>query len=409
MRHIFIYLKGVLNLPGLYILLWCIVFLIQQELVSVPVIGQISLIVVLFWSIFAFCKVSSITIIPYIKGSNLLIILFTIYGLLLIIDTPVVHVSFNNKNNPTYWYIQSIFKSILPIYAFFNYTILGKLKVEDLRFWTFVYLILAYFAYMATYQDVTSIVETFSETNRTNSLAYLFIAIIPCIPLFNNKLLLQYSLFTFCLSMALLGMKRGAIIVGIICFIWFIRCTLNGIFQAKSKLKFIFIIILIVTLVYALFYIYNSLLSDNLYFLQRIEQTLEGGTSGRDKITDHFLSYYSYEMNIIEKILGIGAYGTVKTYSNFAHNDWIEILICQGILGIICYVFYWVNLFKTIKCNTHIQQAFQILSLFAIIQFFKTFFSMSIDDMNFFTTSAVGYALGQIYLTHKSKIINNET
>lgn len=394
--------------PNLYILFWCIAMLIQHEAVQIPYIGQISLMCALLMSIYAYTKVYNKVSIPYLKGLNQLLILFSAYGVFLIIEISEVRVSFQNQTNPTYWYLEGILKSLLPIFAFFYWTITGKLKKSHLMIWTFVFIAVSYVIYMTTYQDQQSVVDTFTDSNKTNSLAYLFIAIIPCIPLFSKMPVIQFALFAACIGMALLGMKRGAILIGVICFAWYLRCSYRNIMAGSKKVKFVLIPILTIGVIYAIMYLYNNILVDNLYFAQRIEQTQEGGSSGRDVIVEHFLNYYTSDMNIFEKLIGIGAYGTIRTYKNFAHNDWVEILICQGALGIILYIYYWIKFRATIISNKSLSSVYLILTLFGIIQFGKSFFSMSIDDMSIFSTSAVGYALGCIHLKNEGILKDEE-
>lgn len=410
MKQILLSIKQVFNTAGIYIFLWCFVMFTQRELLVVPYLGQVSLIIALLFSIYAFFKVWNIKTIPFLQGAKLMVVLFTFYGIFLMIDTPVIHVAFNHQDNPSYWFLEGVYKSILPIFAFFYLTIKGKLTMNNLQIWVILFVAQAYVLYMSAYQDMYKFQDNFESTNLVNSLAYLFIAMIPGVPLF-KKQYLQYAIFALCLIMVILAMKRGAILAGTLSLFWFVYKQTKSYAHKRSVTRILLMVVLLYALLYGIVYVYNTTLIDNVFFQDRLEATLAGGSSGRNEISQHFRDYYLLDMSFLEKIIGIGAYGTIRTYKNFAHNDWIEILICEGIVGITCYLYYWVNVYKTLKICKKNYTIYMILSLFAIIQFAKTFFSMSIDDMLIYTTAPVGYALGQLYLNNRegkiNKIVNN--
>ncbi len=46
---------------------------------------------------------------------------------------------------------------------------------------------------------------------------------------------------------------------------------------------------------------------ENLYFLERIQDTLDGDTSGRDSLYDDFWEYFLYGATPLQQLLGGGA------------------------------------------------------------------------------------------------------
>ena len=71
---------------------------------------------------------------PYIKGLNLLVLMFSIYGFALILFKPsTIHYSVSGFSMSSYIYIKSIYLSILPIYAFYYFSLKGYLTAERLR------------------------------------------------------------------------------------------------------------------------------------------------------------------------------------------------------------------------------------------------------------------------------------
>ena len=129
--------------------------------------------------------------------------------------------------------------------------------------------------------------------------------------------------------------------------------------------------------------------------MKRLEDTIEGNTSGRDSLYSFFWTYFTKNDNFLHYLIGRGANGTLEIYDNYAHNDWLEIAVNQGLLGIFVYAFYWFGFYKTWRNASNIE-AKSILTLMALIFFAQTMFSMSYSDMSYVSTSILGYALSAI-------------
>ncbi len=90
-------------------------------------------------------------------------------------------------------------------------------------------------------------------------------------------------------------------------------------------------------------------MSSSDYMMERIEDTLAGNSSSRDGLYSFFWKYFTEDSCFIHYLLGRGANGTLDIYYNYAHNDWLEIAVNQGLLGIFVYAFYWFGFLKTWK------------------------------------------------------------
>lgn len=109
-----------------------------------------------------------------------------------------------------------------------------------------------------------------------------------------------------------------------------------------------------------------------------------------------FVIFFLSQDNIINILLGNGAYYTLQISDNFAHNDWLEIAVGQGLLGLIVYVNYWIATYRmAVKSNLPSNKSFAMLLIF-VIYLLKTMFSMSYDAMNIFSTYVIGYCVCQI-------------
>ena len=325
---------------------------------------------------------------PYITGLNLLVLLFSIYGFALILMNPsTVYYSMSGISMASYSYIKSIYQSILPIYAFYYFSLKGYLTAERLRWWAVVFCIscvVSYYLYMQ--QAMEKLLSSAEET--TNNAGYLFLSLIPIWVVYRKKPLLQYAGLAFCMAFILMGMKRGAILIGgvvVLYLIW--QITRN----ARGNQRFIVILLTAALAVAGVYFVIDMMTSSD-YFLQRLEATKEGNSSGRDSLYSFFWTYFTEKADTIQYLFGRGANGTLEIYYNAAHNDWLEIAVNQGLLGIVVYAVYWKQLYSTWRQSTNIE-AKTILALIGIIYFAKTLFSMSYADMTYVCTSVLGYAL----------------
>lgn len=328
---------------------------------------------------------------PYIKGLNLLVLMFSIYGFYLILMNPsTVYYSMSGMSMASYNYIKCIYLSLLPIYAFYYFSLKGYLTVERLRWWAVVFCIssvVSYYNYMN--QAMERLLESGSSSEEiTNNAGYLFLSLIPIWVFFRKKPLLQYAGLAFCMAFILMGMKRGAILIGGVVVLYLIWQIIKN---ARGKQRVIVILITAVLAVAGVYFVIDMMTSSD-YFLQRLEATKEGNSSGRDSLYSFFWTYFTEKADAIHYLFGRGANGTLEIYYNYAHNDWLEIAVNQGLLGIIVYAVYWKQFYSTWRQSTNIE-AKTILALVGIIYFAQTLFSMSYGDMTYVSTSVLGYAL----------------
>ncbi len=334
----------------------------------------------------------------YFRGLNMLMLLFTIYGFILVLMGPsTLHYPISGKSMPSYNYIKSIYLSMLPIYPFYYYTKKGYLTAEHLRMWGVIFLTSVTLSYISMQRDaLEALLEKGSHANEiTNNSGYLFLSCLPLLVLYRKKPLIQFTALSFVMAFIVMGMKRGAIVIGLVCAAYFMWQAIRN---STGKTRFMFIILSVGICVGAvLFFIHQMSTSD--YMMKRIEDTLSGNSSGRDNLYTFFWNYFTENADFTHYLLGRGANGTLEIYYNYAHNDWLEIAVNQGLLGIIIYAFYWFCFYKTWKHAKNIDSK-TILVLTALIFFAKTLFSMSYADMSYVSTSVLGYALATVNKTN---------
>lgn len=330
----------------------------------------------------------------YFKGFNMLMLLFTVYGFALIVSSPSnLYYPLSGKDMPSYSYIKSIYLSLLPIYPFYYYTKRGYLTAERLRIWGLIFLVSVTLSYFRMQREaLAQLVEEGSSVEEvTNNMGYLFLSILPMLVIYRKKPLFQFAAFAFVMAFLIMGMKRGAIVIGFVSAIYFMWQLIR---KSSGRVRFMFIFLSVAICVsVAYFFIHEMATSD--YMQHRLESTLEGNSSGRDNLYSFFWHYFTDEANVLHYLIGRGANGTLEIYYNYAHNDWLEIAVNQGVLGLVVYSFYFLGFYKTWKCATN-TDAKTILALMLFIFFAKTFFSMSYGDMTFVATAPLGYALATI-------------
>ena len=225
----------------------------------------------------------------------------------------------------------------------------------------------------------------------TNNMGFLFVALMPGVVLFKNNIKLQYSLLIVCMIFIMMGMKRGAIIVGVVSLIYYLYFNFKYNNQV-SKGKVLFFSILIIV---AAYFITEYMMESSDYFMSRIAQTKEGNSSGRNEIYEYFWNHFKNEMDTFKFLFGNGANATLDIGINYAHNDWLEIAINQGVLGLVVYAIYWLCFCRTIKSIKYNKSAKLVLSLTFISFFIMTLFSMSYTEYSIFSSTVFGY-----YLAH---------
>lgn len=371
----------------IYFILWCL-YLLQRTLFSEnSVIAQGILVLLIVWSGYHFIKSFQIVNKPrFFIALDLLLIMFFVYGTILLMGNEYIY----NRNGDlvsNYTYLRNILISLLPIYSFYYYSLIGQIGIIEIKKGTILLLVVA----IASFFQYQTQLSFFSDSNVgeiTNNQAYSFLFLLPCFMLFDNKVI-RYGGMVLCAVFIVLSMKRGAILVGSICFILFI---IDSYRDSKFSGRFWTILgsIVVAVLIYKLvIYEYET----NDYFVYRIDQTMEGSSSGRDELVSNLLRIYSDDYSFSQQLVGSGANATIKYVSKYAHNDWVELLINQGLLGVILYVFYWLSLIKAWRNKNISRNIKSVFGIIIIIMLLKTVFSMSYTDVGIFGAFALGYFL----------------
>ena len=379
-----------------FVVIGWIMYMLMEAGVFIPYINNaqsILLRILIFISFYHFLRVifTSKSKLPiYMKGLNALVCLFSVYGFLFILLDNHYVVRYTGLEVNRFSYLMNIYSSLLPIYTFYLYSQYNYINIRKINFWTVGFTlsaVLLFFAYRSQVLLHTRAVDI------TNNAGYFLVSVIPILALSNLKQYVRFVLLGLCIFFVVSSFKKGAIITGTVSAAMFLYHTVKSV----SKQKRILYIVFAVILVYLFYdYLYNLFL-DNDYFYSRIEQFfVERNAGERENLYSTFYNFFLSQDNIINILLGNGAYYTLQISDNFAHNDWLEIAVGQGLLGLIVYVNYWIATYRmAVKSNLPSNKSFAMLLIF-VIYLLKTMFSMSYDAMNIFSTYVIGYCVYQI-------------
>lgn len=218
----------------------------------------------------------------------------------------------------------------------------------------------------------------------------IFVYILPLLILIRKRIFTSV-LFIISLYFILIGAKRGLIICSILPLLLYIKDFSRG---RKNVFKWIGAVFFIILAGFVI----SNLLENDSYLMTRYYDTLEGDSSGRDIIYSTYLNQWSNSDNILNILFGYGSVATEHTFlRSKAHSDWIEVLFDYGILGIILYVFYFINLIKLYVKNKKSDYSSIYLCILWICGL-KSIFSFVFFDSELLALAiSYGYVVGKQY------------
>ena len=234
------------------------------------------------------------------------------------------------------------------------------------------------------------ILDRKDDIDITNNASISFLMLLPMLFLMKSSLQKWISLLV-CIFFLITSAKRGNIIAAIIPLILFIHFVFKD--SRRSFLKTVLVLLIIIGVSYLTYY---WMITDE-YLLYRIEQTAEGYSSGRSDIYLGAWKAWFDPNSFVTYLFGYGFDGTIHqelTNHLHAHNDWLEILVDYGLLGIPFYLMIFLLLIRPIKrVQTYEMKMVLLSSVF--IWLFKSAYSMGFTEEAFsIMMISMGTALG---------------
>ena len=312
----------------------------------------------------------------FIKALNILVLMFTVYGFLHFLD-PLEEIRSIIPDYRAYTYLTNAYKPLLQIYPLYYFSRKGYIDEDVIKTWIIPATLCALAAFYVKNQEISISLLTNDVVGTTNNTGYLIVSVIPLL-FFSKKNIISYSILAIVIAFVFISSKRGAIILAALCTVWFIFFDLK-MSPARKKL---WVIPLVIVAGVVLFVFLSRIFEESYYMQYVYEKTLDGDSSGRDvlynKAWDHFINKSSFTT----MLLGNGADSTYCIIGNRAHNDWLELLMNQGLLGVFVYLFFWFSIFKTWLRNKSQKFIYAVLGSIIILFFLRTLVSMLYNDLS---------------------------
>lgn len=369
----------------IYIALWMIYYL-QQMLMIRGVISQGLLTAILLMSFYSFFQVNAnFKTGPYLKWLNIMLLVLSVYGAVPLVGGWTMTGEYSNWSSVSYTYLQRIYCSLLPIYSFYYYTLTRRISSSNLLY---IYIAFLLYTILLYYQRYYFYIDMGME-DFTNNMGFYFVPLIPMLYIIRIGDFWKYLFLLVSFSFILLSVKRGAILGGGVLVVLFLAQYLKD----SSGKRFAYLLSLSVIAVVIIGYYVTNLYVNDEYFHRRAVATMSGNMSGREYLYNASISHFLEKTTVLEFLIGNGANSTWFLFGNYAHNDWLEFAINQGVIGVLMYIVYWVTFIWEWKCYKGGHDCRFVLGSIIVALFLQTFHSMTIDIIPTVTALCLGYCL----------------
>ena len=271
--------------------------------------------------------------------------------------------------------------------AFVMFIFWGEIGLFSERFWVIVACLLVFCGSVYFYHaQMLALQNTWNEDITVNA-STIFLVLLPMMFLLKNRWM-SIVLFSVCLFFLLDGAKRGNIIAAVLPTCIYVYYILKN--EKKSLGR---VLLILIVLIIAGSWLLNQTFSNN-YLLGRFEDMQEGNSSGRDVIYLKSWNVWYNGGSILTYLFGYGFDGTMVTMGIRAHNDWLELLVDNGLVGIVTYLCIFVSFYRVVR-RIKIQEYKLVVLSSLFIWLAKTLYSMGYtDQLLAILFLPVGYVFG---------------
>ena len=209
------------------------------------------------------------------------------------------------------------------------------------------------------YHDMNQLLDLYVDRERTTiNISTLFMTILPMSLIIKKKYSLP--LLFICISFIIAAGKRGNAVAAVIPVLLFVVLYIKE--SKRRLLDYILIsVAFIITYQYA-----ENLIVNSEFLQQRIQMTLEGYDSNRSIIYAKCWDTWYNSDSFVRFMFGYGWDGTIRIVGIRAHNDWLELLVNNGLIGASLYLLLMLSLvYYLFKVKT-LQDRFIVLAVFSI-------------------------------------------
>lgn len=277
--------------------------------------------------------------------------------------------AYNDINVFTIEIYKSLTIALLSYFPFYYFSLHGYLTKKLLLRFSFLLFVLFCFSFFSVRSEIDA--ESFQGEGGTINEAYNFVLLLPLLLLLNKRKA-SFVYLVISLIFVLLGAKRGAILCAFsVLFIYLVYSIKWSTWGRKRKGWIIAFLLLICVI--AVYFINNDA-----YLQQRIfETSTEEDISGQIRTMRYGLLWNTFRSApFLEMVFGNGFAQTVMLGGGLAHQDWLELLVDNGIIGLFFYLLMLVYCIKDIiKMKSHFRLMYMYLCCMAI-WIIKASFSM---------------------------------
>lgn len=246
-----------------------------------------------------------------------------------------------SDNYAEYNILKSALLNFLPFFPFYYFAKKDLLTSKDIGYVFFVLLLLFIIKFQTTAENL--MLEKFNDDILVNNTSYLFIGLLSFVFFIKNRIIAICSLIVICLFIVQ-SLKRGPFLAGTLSLILFV---IQMFYKSHVRLNKLYGLLLLVFILGFIIFEFKFLI-ENEFLVTRLNEMLEGESSGRNYIALKAFQKWYYLGNFSTYLFGQG-YNSVKNITgHFSHNDWLDMLVSYGFFGLFLYLCIYIVLFLEI-------------------------------------------------------------
>lgn len=286
--------------------------------------------------------------------------------------------------------ISLVFLTYFPFYYFSYKKSIGEKQLKKLVLLSLICLVAAFFI------SARESAYNLGRDEVTNNGSYYLVVIIPLIGLFFDKFI-EYIFIGGILVLVLIGAKRGALLCAAVEFFLFLYFYSKSTRISRSPIRYVWLVIAVSIIVY----IGKDIFQGTDYLQQRYDQTISGDSSLRDEI--YSMAFYKFlNQNLFQQLFGNGMSSTLSILGGYAHQDWLELLINNGLLGVILYLFIFINLLSYYR---KVHKGLTPMECFILLSATLGWILRSLYSMGYYSVETSFYVMAIGYVcSHHRKI-----
>lgn len=382
------------NIANLYTLLWLLYYMQGILYSKGGIVGVSIMSIFILISLYLVFKVNQQTDLPILlKVLNVLVLLFTIYGTLRILNPVPIFREGGLLHNPNS-FLKTYYISLLPIYSFYYFVRSGKVDADWIKVWTLVFIAFSIVQFhnseLLLIQKMSA--ERLQSSVLVNNMGYSFVSLMCLIPFFSKNKAIQNILIILFGLFVITSVKRGAILCYSVNTFVFLLYRLRD----TPRRKRLMILALVLTCLYVVFSYLHNVISENETLAKLLVMDITN-SSGRDVLYQESWNIIIRECNLFKILFGHGADSSIAFLGNYAHNDWLEFALNMGLCGVAVYFVFYIAFAQTVVAAKNDLIRLSLLFLF-IPCVMKAIFSMSIGDFQIYETAVLAFSIA-----HSSK------